>query len=384
MKLSRNVSVSRITPTIQLNSRGGLVRARVEHAHHVQEDRDDHAVRRVPVQVPQQQAERDDRLEVLHVLVRHRRGRAVVEHQQDAGHRQQQEQEEREAAEAERVGDLQALTSNPHRVQVQKDVVEHDQRLVPRGARIPGAEDALEDSVLGQRSTKIPLAEIVEKWTHLLHVDAAPRYVGGSTCGARGGDRGSPVGTPGRDSAEDVRGSAMFARGSSESRASNVLIDSVAAGAGKDQALPGSPARIVPSPPEGVNERLCGRGSRSEDRQRCAGVVQPQGTRRGGHRRLARPRAGDRARARRGRRSGRRDRPAPGVARAGRGGAAGGRDRGQCARLRRRGSGAGRGAGAGRPRTARPGRHPGQRGRHQLGRPGPGDAGSTAGARSWT
>jgi len=33
-----------------------------------------------------------------------------------------------------------------------------------------------------------------------------------------------------------------------------VLFDSVAVRAGEGQALPRSPARIVPSPPEGVNE----------------------------------------------------------------------------------------------------------------------------------
>src|SRR5262249_43892622 len=120
--------------------------------------------------------------------------------EQDAGHRQQEEEEEGQAAQAERVGDLQALTSDPHRMQVQEDVVEHDQRLVPRRARVPGAEDALEDSVLGQRSAKVPLAEIVEKRTHLLHVGAAPRYVGGSTSKVRGAPRLAAGGT-GRDPA---------------------------------------------------------------------------------------------------------------------------------------------------------------------------------------
>jgi len=63
--------------------------------YYVQEDDDDHAVRRVAMHVSEQQPEVDQRVEVLHVLIRHAGGGPVIEHQQDARDGQQQEQEKR-------------------------------------------------------------------------------------------------------------------------------------------------------------------------------------------------------------------------------------------------------------------------------------------------
>src|SRR5207248_9955604 len=76
--------------------------------------------------------------------------------------------EEGKSAQTECVGDLQALASNPHRVQVQEVVVEHHQRLVPRGARIAVAEDALEDPVVGQGATVAALLEVFDEGAHVL------------------------------------------------------------------------------------------------------------------------------------------------------------------------------------------------------------------------
>jgi hypothetical protein len=45
-------------------------------------------------------------------------GRPVEEHQEDAGHRQQDEQEEAQAAQAQRVADLDRVALHLHRVQV--------------------------------------------------------------------------------------------------------------------------------------------------------------------------------------------------------------------------------------------------------------------------
>ena len=85
------------------------------------------------MQVSQQQAEVDQRVQILHVLVGHAGGGPVVEHQQHASDRQQQEEEERQATQAEGVGDAQALAAYPHRMKVQEYVVEHDERLLARG-----------------------------------------------------------------------------------------------------------------------------------------------------------------------------------------------------------------------------------------------------------
>ena len=52
-------------------------------------------------------------------------GRPVEEHQEDAGDGEQDEQEERQPAEAESVGELQAVPLHLHRVEVIQHVVHH-------------------------------------------------------------------------------------------------------------------------------------------------------------------------------------------------------------------------------------------------------------------
>ena len=102
-----------------------LVGAVVEDARHVQEDRQHHEVRGPSMHVSHKRTERHRRLEVLHVRVRVGDGRPVEEHQEDAGDREQDEQEERQAAEAQRVGDLHRVPLHLHRVKVVQHVV-HD------------------------------------------------------------------------------------------------------------------------------------------------------------------------------------------------------------------------------------------------------------------
>jgi hypothetical protein len=97
------------------------------------------------VQVPDEVAEEHARADVLHVGVR---GGArdvgagsVEEHQVDAGDRQKDEQEERQAAQAERVGQLQPVALHLHRVQVVQDVVHRRERPVARGVLVALPED---------------------------------------------------------------------------------------------------------------------------------------------------------------------------------------------------------------------------------------------------
>ena len=84
-----------------------LVGAGEEDAAHVQEDDDHHGVGGPAVHVAQEHAERHHELQVLHAAVGRGRVRHVVEHQREAGHRQDDEQEEADEAEPERVGGAQ-------------------------------------------------------------------------------------------------------------------------------------------------------------------------------------------------------------------------------------------------------------------------------------
>jgi len=113
-----------MTPITQLNPvefAGRLVGTVIEDAGHVQEDGQHHEVRRPSVHVPDQQTERHRGLQDVDVVPRLGRCRAVEEHQEDAGDRQQNEEKEAEPAEAQGVADLHRVTLHLHRVQV----VEH-------------------------------------------------------------------------------------------------------------------------------------------------------------------------------------------------------------------------------------------------------------------
>ena len=57
---------------------------------------------------------------------------------------------------------------------MEKDVVEHHQGLVPRGARIPVPEDAAEHPIPRQRTAVIALFDVVDKRLELVD-HAAPR-----------------------------------------------------------------------------------------------------------------------------------------------------------------------------------------------------------------
>ena len=107
-----------------------LVGPVVEDPHHVQEHEEHHQVGGPPVDVAGQQAERHPALDVQDVRVRLRLRRDVEEHQVHAGHGEHEEQEEAQAAQAERVGELDRVLPNAHRVQVQEHVVHH--RIRPR------------------------------------------------------------------------------------------------------------------------------------------------------------------------------------------------------------------------------------------------------------
>ena len=100
MNDSASVSSSSRTPTTQLNSRGGLVRARPEHAAHVQEHHGDHRVRRPAVHVAEDDAEGHDELQVAHAPVGFWREGHVVEHQRDARHREHEEEDPQRSARA--------------------------------------------------------------------------------------------------------------------------------------------------------------------------------------------------------------------------------------------------------------------------------------------
>src|SRR5207302_8965196 len=72
-----------------------FVAATVEDVKHVPEDGEDHQVRGQAVEIPQEYAVRNDKLEVLHVAVGVWRRRMVIKDQQDSGDEQDDEEEER-------------------------------------------------------------------------------------------------------------------------------------------------------------------------------------------------------------------------------------------------------------------------------------------------
>ena len=102
-----------------------LVGPVVEDPHHVQEHEEHHQVGAPPVDVAGQQAERDLALDLEDVGVGEGGRGHVEEHQVHAGHGQHQEQEERQTAQTERVGELDRVLADAHRVDVQEHVV-HD------------------------------------------------------------------------------------------------------------------------------------------------------------------------------------------------------------------------------------------------------------------
>ena len=84
----------------------------------------------------------------------------IVEHQQHAGHRFDQEQEERDAAHAPGVAERDAALAHRHGMQVQEDVGEHDHDAIAAIARGGVAEDALPDlrtaDIIADRHLSIP------------------------------------------------------------------------------------------------------------------------------------------------------------------------------------------------------------------------------------
>src|SRR5437868_7031623 len=61
-----------------------------------------------------------------------------------------------------------ALPPYPHGVQVEEDVVEHDQRLLPRRRRIACPEPGAEDPILGQRAAELTAAQVFNKGAQLV------------------------------------------------------------------------------------------------------------------------------------------------------------------------------------------------------------------------
>jgi hypothetical protein len=76
--------------------------------------------------------------------------RPVVEHQQQAGKGEHEEQEEAHASHAPRVTELDARLPDPHRVQMQKDVRQHDEHAIAVGIRPVVPEDRRPDLRFGQ------------------------------------------------------------------------------------------------------------------------------------------------------------------------------------------------------------------------------------------
>ena len=90
-------------------------------------------------------------LVILNVIVPPSGSVAVEEHQEDAGDRQQDEQEEGQAAEAQRVADLDGVTLHLHRVQVVQHRVHDHVGPVSRavGVALPEDRARSEDRVPG-------------------------------------------------------------------------------------------------------------------------------------------------------------------------------------------------------------------------------------------
>src|SRR6266542_2089481 len=122
-----------------------LVGAVVEDPGHVQEHREDHQVGGPSVHISHELAEEHRGRQRLHVVVGELLTQAgrwpVEEHQEDAGDGEQDEQEEGQPAQAERVGQLEAVPLHLHRVQVVQHVVHHGQGAVARGVAVAGAID---------------------------------------------------------------------------------------------------------------------------------------------------------------------------------------------------------------------------------------------------
>ncbi len=109
-----------------------LVRARVEHADHVQRDDEHHEMRRPSVDVADQLTEADPGLQTLHVAVGGGRGRRVDEHQVHARDQQDPEEDRSDEPEAERIAQSQHPSRNLDRVDVQEEVAERLQRAPTR------------------------------------------------------------------------------------------------------------------------------------------------------------------------------------------------------------------------------------------------------------
>ena len=77
------------------------------------------------VEVAHQAAHEDVGADVLDVVVGLPGIRDVIEHQEDAGEREQQEHEGRQAPQAHRVAEPDGAPAHLHRVQVQKHAAEH-------------------------------------------------------------------------------------------------------------------------------------------------------------------------------------------------------------------------------------------------------------------
>src|SRR5215469_2784237 len=77
----------------------GFVAATIKDVKHVPEDREDHQVGGQAVEIPEEYAVRNDKLEVFHVAVGMWRRGVVIKHQQDSGDEQNDEKDERNRAE---------------------------------------------------------------------------------------------------------------------------------------------------------------------------------------------------------------------------------------------------------------------------------------------
>src|SRR5579859_2758740 len=103
---------------------GRFVTAAIKNMKHVREDHEDHQVRGKAVKIAKEDAVRNDELEILHVAIGVRRGGMVIEHQEDAGHEENQKEQERNRAEIIRRADMQRLFADFDRHPVKKEISE--------------------------------------------------------------------------------------------------------------------------------------------------------------------------------------------------------------------------------------------------------------------
>ena len=138
-----------MTPTFQLNSRGGLYDPVMKTRNMWSQNGDDHRVRAPPMHLTHD-AERNMFAQAHDVRIGVLQRGSVVEHQQQSGEGQLQEQEKAQSAHTPGVAEPHPGLPEPNRVHVQKHVRQHDQDSVPIVDRRIVPKNRCPDLCLGQ------------------------------------------------------------------------------------------------------------------------------------------------------------------------------------------------------------------------------------------